>query len=236
MKKQILILMLLTPFIWTQCVFDIVKGNHKTQTETRSLTEKFTKLDVSEGIEVIMENEKTPTIKVETDENLLPLLKTEVREETLFVYFDGNVSQRKSSKVFIGKSDLEAVYVSSAGSVYSENKLTADSFEAIASSAGDIKLHIDTPKLKTNTSSSGEIILLGHANVVQATASSGGTINLTDMHIQRAEANASSGADIEMFCTEEIKAYASSGGSIEVTGHPKLVHSDKSSGGSVEVK
>ena len=50
---------------------DGIDGNGNVQTETRTITETFTKVDVSRGIDVVLEQADAVKIEVEADENLL---------------------------------------------------------------------------------------------------------------------------------------------------------------------
>ena len=66
--------------LFTSCnqVFDGIKGNGNVQTEKRTITEKFTKISVSRGLEVIVEQGNEVAVEVEADQNLLSHITTKV--------------------------------------------------------------------------------------------------------------------------------------------------------------
>jgi uncharacterized alkaline shock family protein YloU len=86
------LLVAIAAFLFSSCnqVFKGIKGTGNVQTEKRTITEKFTKISVSRGLEVILEQGNSVTVEVEADQNLLSHITTKVENGTLVITSDVN--------------------------------------------------------------------------------------------------------------------------------------------------
>lgn len=213
-----------------------VQGSRNVTSESRTLNDSFEKIEVSQGIDVILTQSKEYALTVEADDNLHNLLMTEVKDGTLKIYFKENVGQRKESKVYLDMPSLSGINTNSGASVTGKNTFELDKLSLDASSGSEIEVRVQGQEIKATTSSGSDITLTGDCKSLFANSSSGSDIDAKGLTAQEVEADASSGADIDVFCTERFVASASSGASISSDGNPKITDLNKSSGGSVSVK
>jgi hypothetical protein len=218
------------------CLFNGVSGSRNVTTENREINSDFNKLDVSQGIEVILTQGNSVTLSIEADDNLHEILMTEVKDSVLNIYFKENVSQRKASKVYLTIPQVSGINTSSGAEVNGQNTFNATFINFDASSGSEINMRLIAQEVSANSSSGSDITLMGTCQMLIANSSSGSEINAGQLIAQVVKADASSGADIDVNAVDKFTGNASSGASIDTEGNPKSRSVDKSSGGSVQVK
>ncbi|TVZ55762.1 putative autotransporter adhesin-like protein [Lutibacter sp. Hel_I_33_5] len=213
--------------------FNKINGDRNVITEERSVTESFTKVRTSSGIDVYITQGDKEEITIEADENLHRHIKTEIENGTLKIYSKRNIWRAKARKVHVTVKTIEGITATSGSDVYSENTLKSDTFKASTSSGADMKLSIDANSVTSKSTSGSDLKLLGKAEEYSASASSGSSTNSFGLHSKNVTVRVSSGADINVYASNSIDAKASSGGDIDYKGNPEKVNKRKSSGGSI---
>ena len=249
----------LTTFVFlmtmlTSCGIDMlnrIEGNNNVVIQKRELID-FTKVKVSNGIELIIQQDDSISLIVEADENLHENIITEVIDGTLKIWSKKNIWRATSKKVHLTLNTLEALTASSGSSVVSKNTIKAEDFEVSSSSGANLNMKLETNRLVSSSSSGSklgmEILathvesssssgsnskIIGETITHKANASSGSSLNAFGLKAKDVNARVSSGASVRVYVTESINASASSGGSIRYQGNPTQVSKETSSGGGV---
>ena len=231
-----LITMLVVLFITSSCFMDGmmgIKGNRNVISESRTISSDFDKIDIQQGISLYLTQGNTTNLKVETDENIMDLLKTEVQNNALKIYFEKNVYKAKARNVYLTTKTLSSIEASSGSSVKSGYTWQANQFKLQTSSGSSVRIKVNADNLTSSSSSGSTIRLYGKTNTFSAKASSGSSINATELNCNNVMAKASSGASISVNVSGRLTAEASSGGSVNYDGNPTEINKDTSSGGSV---
>jgi putative autotransporter adhesin-like protein len=217
----------------TSCVINGIKGNGNIETQKRSFSENFTDIKVSQGIDVYLTSNNATNLTVEADENIIDLLKTEVNNGTLKIYFEKNVWRATSRKVYLSVPTLNSIVATSGASVKFENTLKADKLSLRATSGADIYAHLVVTDLNSATTSGADIKISGSAKNFEASATSGSDIKAANLKADFVTARVTRGADIRVYALKEINAKATSGGDIKYSGNPRVVNKTKNSGGHI---
>jgi predicted methyltransferase len=228
--------LLVVLLITTSCFMDGImgiKGNRNVTTETRNISSDFEKIDIQQGINLYLTQGNSTSLKVEADENIMDLLKTEVQNNQLKIYFKKNVYKAKARNVYLTTNEISSIEASSGSSVKTENTWQIPTLEINTSSGSSVKFHVNADDISSTSSSGSTIRLYGKTNNFSAEASSGSNINATKLISTYAIAKASSGANITVNVNEKLTANASSGGSVNYEGNPTEINKDTSSGGNV---
>jgi len=217
----------------TSCVMNGLRGNGNVETQERNISEDFTGIKVSQGINVYLTTNNNLNLTVEADENIIDLLRTEVNNGTLKIYFEKNIWRAKSRNVYLSVPSLSSVVTTSGASVKFENSLKTGKLSLRATSGADIDAHVDVTDLSSATTSGADIKISGIAKNFDASATSGSDIKAFNLKADYVRARVTSGADIKVRALKEISAKATSGGDIRYEGNPKVVNKTKNSGGSI---
>lgn len=232
-----IIITVITALFFSSCHLDYntIKGSGTITTENRTISEKFTGIDVSSAIEVTVEQGDKTEVVVEADDNLLNTIKTEVKNGKLVISNESYVSIRNGvRKVSVTMPIIDNLEASSASSITSKNTLKGNQIFIKTSSAGLAKLDIEMEVVTSKSSSGSTIELKGLAMQLDSQASSGSTTKCFKLLTNSVVADASSGASINVHPIVSLKAEASSGASIKYNKMPKTFQKNSSSGGSIE--
>lgn len=221
------------------CNFSInngVSGNGDVITENRSITQSFSTIKASEGLDVYLTQSETESISVEADENLQELILTEIEDGVLKIHTKENIGRATSKKIHISFKTISSIISTSGSDVYATNTITADRLDLKSSSGSDMKLDVNTSVLNCDASSGSGLRVSGKTVKLYAEASSGSDIKAADLLAETSEVKASSGADITVNTSKDLTARASSGGDVKYYGNPTNVDKSDSSSGSIKQK
>ncbi|WP_411032103.1 head GIN domain-containing protein [Spongiimicrobium sp. 3-5] len=227
---------LIMAIIMSSCAFDINFGNGKqgngvVATEDRKVTEEFTVVSASEGLDVFVTQADDFSIEVEADENVIDLIGTDIKNGRLRIHAIENIG-RATKKIYVSLPEVTALESSSGSDLVSSAPIKADKISLDASSGSDLHVELNADEVEADASSGADIRISGETDILYASASSGSDIKAKDLLTKTCTADVSSGADITVNVSESLTADASSGGDISYTGEA-TVQKKKSASGSV---
>ena len=230
------IVTVLVTLLFTSCgnnIFNGIKGTGNVQTEKRNITEKFTKISVSRGIEVIVEQANDVFVEVEADQNLLNHITTKVENGTLVISSDENIYSSDAETVHVKIPVLEALETTSGSNIKSKSILKGTSISVKSSSGSEIEVALEYDTISSESTSGSTINLSGKALKSTSESSSGSTIDASDLLANEVISQATSGSSTEVHPLVSLNGKASSGASINYDGSPKTISKEETSGGSV---
>jgi hypothetical protein len=232
------ILVLLTALLFASCNYSVnsksIKGSGHVTIENRIISEDFKSIEVSNAINLVIEQADKKEVIVEVDDNLQNHITTKVENGVLIIACDYNsFTDVESKKVTVRMPIIEALRASSASSITSLNTLKGENISLRASSAANINVKIKADNITSKSSSGSTISMDGIALSLEAVASSGSNINANELLANEVTAKSSSGSSIDVHPIVSLKAKASSGSSIEYNNTPQSIEKQSSSGGSI---
>ena len=181
-----LIIIKFTAFLFlitlSTCSIDIlnrIEGNKNVISIKRDINEDFTKVKVSTGIELIIDQGSEISLTVEADENLHDIIITEVEDGKLKIYTEKNIWKSASKKVYLTVNTLEELKAYSGSNVITTNVLKAADLYINYSSGARVTLELTAVNLTSSTSSGASANINVKANSVVSSSSSGSNMNLT---------------------------------------------------------
>lgn len=194
---------------------DKVVGSGVIKNEKRNIG-AFTSIEASGAFDVEVVCQKEPGLELEGDDNLLPLVKTEVRGGTLYINPEKDFSVRKAIRVKITVPNLESI--SSSG---------ASSFRVT---------EVKNEKLKIDTSGASSLNLAGETKSLDLHMSGASKVESDDLRAERVKISLSGAGKASVYASEELNAEVSGAGSVSYAGDPKTVNKHVSGVGSVSKK
>lgn len=202
-----------------------ITGSKNVITQNRSIS-GFQSINVSRGLDVYITQGEAEKVMVEADDNLMNIIRTEVKGSTLNIYAEKNINRAQSQKVFVTVKSLEMIKTSSGSDVYAEDGLTADEMAIEASGGSDIRLKLKANVLLCKVSGGADAEITGTVNEMEAVASGGADIKASELETKKAILTASGGSDIYIHVLEALDAVAKGGSDIHYTGNPKVINRD----------
>ena len=189
-----------------------VRGSGNRKTETRDL-KSFKAIDTTGAYTIDITCQKPASFEIETDDNLLPLIKTEVRDGILFVTTDQELNATKTINLRISLPELLAVTSHGAGQVN------------ITDAVGD--------NLKLESMGAASVDATGKVKTTTISSTGAGKINTTKLLAEKATVNVTGAAAVEVYASEQLDVTVSGAGSVSYSGNPKVVNKNVSGIGNV---
>ncbi len=232
------ILVVLTALLFASCKHSInlnsLEGSGNVTTEKRTVTGNFKNIEVSNSINVVLEQSNETEIVVEADDNLQKHIITTVENGTLVISCDETYFiNTEVMKVTVKMPVIEQLEANSDASITSKSTIKGENIALNTSSAATIDLIIEADDITCDSSSGSTIKIDGLALKTQLSASSGSAINGKNLASNEVTADVSSGATISTSAIVSLDAEASSGGSISYSKEPKSIRKESNSGGSI---
>jgi len=239
MKTAIKVFSLLLIIGLTSCKSDInfgkgIDGSGNIITEKRNVNQKFTKISTSSGVNVILEQGSPTMVEVETDDNLIEHVVTEVENGTLVVKIQGNISMITSINVRIKTETISSLESTSGSSIKSKNTINGSSIALKSSSGSEIKVDLEYESVSCESSSGSEIKASGKTLRLETKSSSGSEIDARNLAANEVYAQSTSGSSTTVNPIVKLDGKASSGSSIDYIKEPKKVTKEETSGGRVD--
>lgn len=195
------------------------RGNGQMVTEVRNVR-GFTAVEIQVSIDADIQEGREFKVKLKVDQNLAPLIRTEVRGDTLVVRCDENIDPNRDARVEIVLPDLRAVAAAGSGDVSVKASRRKDiSLAAIGS--GDLRYHGPAAHLKVGASGSGDVDvqLTGDADDVEVGAKGSGDVTLQGGHANElvAAVAGSGSVNAQDLTAHDGKLAATGSGDIQAT-------------------
>jgi hypothetical protein len=210
------------------------RGSGNVVAQTREVS-GFDAVEVAYPAQVLIKQGNAESLKIEAEDNLLPNLKTQVRNGTLEIFYKRengkHVNPTKTVKITIVVKDLNHVDFTSAGELTIE-KLKTDNLDVSLSGAGNLKLDgVQVNGLGVSLSGAGSMAASGTAEDLDLNISGFGDFKGADLHGQVARVNISGAGSATVWVDEELTAGISGAGSISYYGSASVTKQISGVGG-----
>lgn len=190
-----------------------VKGSGNTTTEKRNVA-GFDSVEVSGVFQVEIVAGKDFSVEVQADDNIAPLVTTEVQGSTLHIGLEKKVNMHNDLVIRISAPDIKKVE-SSGVSKINVSGIKNDAFAIDSSGASKITVSGETAKFKVDLSGAGKV-------------------DAENLKAVDADVDASGACNVSLNVSGSLKTDASGASHITYTGDPKTVDNHQSGVGSVK--
>jgi Putative auto-transporter adhesin, head GIN domain len=201
------------------------RGSGNVISQTREVN-GFSSISIDYPAHVLISQGNTESLKIEAEDNVLPGLKTEVKNHDLRIYYKSDngkyVNATKLPTITIMVKDLSAVDFSSAGDLTIDD-LKSDSLNLSLSGAGNIQVNnITTNALSVNVSGAGGTSATGTADNLNLNISGFGDFKGKELKSNTATINLSGAGSATVRVDDKLRAQISGAGSISYYGSPAV--------------
>ncbi len=195
--------------------FGGVHGSGNVASDKRDIT-GFRAVDVGGVFQVEITAQKEFSVEVEADDNLLPLIKTEVDDGVLKIETERKLSPSNPIRIRISAPDIDNLDVSGVANV-TLNDLKNTGLSVDSSGASKIKITGETAKLTVDVSGATKV-------------------DAEDLTAETASVEASGASHVSVNVTGRLRSDASGASKIVYTGSPGSVEKKTSGASSVSSK
>lgn len=192
-----------------------VHGSGNRKSEKRELA-SFKSVDVAGAFEVNIVCQQTQSFEIEGDDNLLPIIKTDVSDGNLRIHSDTQFNASKPIAIRISIPDLEKYTSAGAGDIHITN--------------------VKNDQLVLSNHGAANIEASGQTKFVDISSSGAGNIETEKLHAERARISVSGAANVDVYASQQLDVSLSGIGSVTYSGNPPVVNKSVSGIGSVSKK
>jgi hypothetical protein len=194
-----------------------ITGSGNVTSETRNLS-NFEYVSLTMPATLIVRNGEVHSVKIEADDNVLPLITSDVRSGTLTLSY-GQLCVRPSGtiRITVTAPVLNEVAMTGTGSIKSDGTLTSESLAARITGAGDMDLAVETSSLTTTITGKGNVTLHGTARDHTIFLPGVGSVDATGLMTEW--------TTVEIFGSGDAKVNASTALTVKITGTGNVLYS-----------
>jgi hypothetical protein len=128
--------------------------------ETRAVS-GFTGIDASSAFDITVTKGGTESLVIEADDDIMPLVRSEVRNGVLHLYLDNHRQIRniKTLKASVVMKNLDKAVLSGASKLTANDLFTPDKFKGDCSGASNLTVNVNTGELSISASGACKIQL-----------------------------------------------------------------------------
>jgi hypothetical protein len=193
--------------------FGKVKGSGNFASQQREVAE-FKKIKVGGIFKVEVVVRKDFGIEIEADDNIIPLIRTEVSKGTLKITHQKRFSSKNPVKIRVSAPDIESLEISGVASVNVTN--------------------LDNESLYIETSGASQINLEGKTSELRLEMSGASKIKAENLNASKVNIEGSGASRANVNVSEDIKAELSGASNVRYSGQPKNIN--KSTSGASSIK
>ena len=208
-----------------------VSGSGIYQTETRNVSGyKGVKLSGSFNVTVIQNGSEGVTIHA--DDNLLPLIATEVERGNLLIKWaerNLNVSHKKIT-VTVNVKDIEELSIAGSGSIISD-AIKATRLKSAIAGSGDVNIkNLTSDAIKVSIAGSGDFAAGGTTNEFEGSIAGSGDIKAGKLKAKNSKLSIAGSGDAVLWATDLIKLSIAGSGDVRYYGDAAITKSVAGSG------
>ena len=210
---------------------ETVTGSGNLITETRQLN-GVNRVDLTIYADLEIQQGAQEAITITADDNILPVLQTNVSGGRLTIRYQPQVNARSihQPKMVLTVKDLSGLSASSSG-IINVGPITTGNFNIELTSGCNINIqNIQADDITSHISSSGDVSIQGTANSLTLHISSSGDFEAGDLQVQEANVKLTSSGDATVWVVKTLVANLSSSGNVMYYGNPSINQHTSSSG------
>lgn len=233
--KRILVFSFLTLLVFSSCDYisgKRIKGNGVIKTETRTVG-SFSSIDVKGAIYVIIKQDSSTSVKIETDENLLDYIEITTNGDILNIQTRSRTNPRPTGKikVFVSNPSFKHFEASGACNIYSENKIAdAGTITIDLSGASEIKMELAAPAVDVDASGAGKIYLKGETRDLKAHGTGATDIYCYELMTENTTIQLSGAGSAQVFASVKLDVHITGAADVKYKGNPTVSQSVSGAG------
>ncbi len=205
-------LSLISVIALNSCDWHKIRGDGKIETETRNIP-TFEAITCDGSYEIQIECQAKQSVSIKTDENLLPLVKTEIHDKTLHIYTKGILFPTDKILIVAAVPNLSE-------------------FTANGSANGDIN-NVNNISLGIGINGSGKLRLNGKSGELKINVSGTSKIDATSLVSENSNIQINGTSNIEVYATNSIDVQINGSGTVKYKGEPKSVNQQINGSGKI---
>ncbi|MCH7702315.1 MAG: DUF2807 domain-containing protein [Planctomycetes bacterium] len=199
--KRIMTLVLVAMPLAGACAQERIVGSGIATTETRQMG-AFDQIDLRIAADLKITIGKPSPLTIETDDNILPWIETEVRDGKLIISSDKSFKTENEPDISVTVADLKGLSVSGSGDV--------------------IVTGLDNKALKVQLAGSADVRLYGKTTELDIKISGSADVFASNLQAEEAEVSITGSGDVRVHVTQKLEVRITGSGDVVYRGSPRV--------------
>jgi Putative auto-transporter adhesin, head GIN domain len=203
-----------------------IMGSGKVVEEKRAIG-NFSRLRLDSAITVHARPGAAPALTLKADDNIAPLVLTQVEGDTLVVKIKPNTALRTNNPLVVTVDFTKLTHADLRGSGdLNISALKGDQFELSLAGSGDMRLdNAELSRVQARLAGSGDIWLKGRADDASYSIAGSGDVQAADLHARRVNVDIAGSGDVKVHASESLAVQIAGSGDVTYGGNPPKVTS-----------
>ncbi len=198
-----------------------VKGSGHTIKETRKLP-NFTSIDIGSAFEIELIKSNETKIIIETDDNIMPFIKTNVHAKELKVNLSQDINNPTKLSLTIYYKEVNDLDISGAAELYSSDVLTTRYLKLDFSGASEVSLKLDVESIEAEISGASNVDLEGKSRDAEIELSGAAILRAYGLELHYLDLEASGASSAKVLVLDKFIIDASGASTVRYKGTPTL--------------
>ena len=200
---------------------ETVSGSGTVISEERAVP-TFNQISLKGSGKVILTKGENQNVRVSTDDNIMPHIKTEVEDGKLVISHERKNIRPTVLTLHINVANLKGVSISGSGDITGNEEFNSDRFYADIAGSGDIAIKVSAERMESNISGSGSIYLSGSTNSYEATITGSGDVDAFELKARDSSVVITGSGNCRVNVSNRLKAKITGSGDVLYKGYPKI--------------
>lgn len=230
MKKTYLItiafIALLAIAVLPSCRFRCIKGSGNHVSENHKVND-FTRISIDGGFKVILKQDSSRNVSINTDDNLQKYVHVESDGDELKIYVKKKICASGEMELTIGVRNLKRLKGSGAINFVSDGKITTQDLDIRLNGSSNVSMDLSAANVITETAGASEINLKGQATSHKLEMTGNGTVHAFDFVVGKYDIRTTGASDCEINVLNELSVNATGASDVKYKGNPASVNTSK---------
>lgn len=222
--KSITILLSTVVFLLTlgSCDCTSLKGEGDYVMESRKVS-GFTGVSLGLHARIVLEQDSAFDLKIEAQENVLEVIKTEVRGKMLHISGD-NICfwDTEPVTIFLSMPEIDDLEIGGSGVIITKREISGHDLDLDINGSGQMMLEVSMDEIDADISGSGEIDIAGTTDELDVDISGSGEFYAYNLMAGKADVDISGSGNCKVFVTDKLDAGISGSGEVYYKGTPRI--------------
>jgi len=210
--------------------FTAILGSGNVVSESRNVS-GFTEVALESIGDLTIQQTGSESLTIEAEDNIIPKLKTEVKDNRLDLGIEPNTSIQATKPINykLTVKDLNALELSGSGSIDAEN-INTNNLAVTNRGSGDVAARVDINNLKVAQRGSGDVKTTGKTDTQDVNTSGSGSYQAENLQSKEAQIVANGSGEASINASDKLDVRINGSGSVEYIGNPTITQRINGSG------
>lgn len=229
----ILLTIMATSTIFSACHgLDCVEGSGEVRSESRQVP-GFSGVVIEGSMDLILTQDSTQSLRVEAEENILPLITTTVTNGTLTIDNKGCIMTSKGIKVYASIPQVHLIRIEGSGDATATGKIRTSAIDLAIEGSGSITMDVESDNISSTIEGSGDVNLSGKSGTHTVVINGSGDLSAEEMPVGNCSITVDGSGDCYVNVLDTLNVEISGSGDVYYKGNPAAVNTKIDGSGSV---